>query len=289
MTIFEAQKKYSAELQKKKIFTALLDVEVLLGHVLKKPHEFVLAHPENKLTAVQTKKMAQLIAKRSKHCPLAYLTGEKEFFGYPFKVNANVLVPRPETEMLVEEALALVKAKPDNKWRIVDIGTGSGAIILALAAKLKEENLPVSKYSFLGTEISAKSLVVAKKNAEQLGVQDIVEFAKGDLLKPVKGQQDIVIANLPYLSFEEYFNSDFYDVIKWEPKHALTDDKDGLYHFRKFFQDAPKVISRGHILMEMGYDEGKGVAEIAQNAFPKAEIEIKKDYCGFDRVVVIKV
>lgn len=291
MTIRQAQTKYCATLQKRGVFTAFLDVDVLLSAALHKSQEFVMAHPEANLSAGQTRKMDSWIRLRAKHMPLAYLLGTKEFFGYEFKVTPDVLVPRPETEHLVEKALDIVGKEPNKKWRIIDVGTGSGTVIVAFARKAKEQGWPLSKYQLIATELSAKALNIARQNARKNGVSKFIKFQKADLLKNVRGKFDILIANLPYVPLKEYFGSPCYDIIKWEPKMAITDGKDGLSTFRIFLEQAAQHLSEegGHILFEMGYNQGKKICAMVRGTFPTALSEIKKDLAGFQRNVFTKI
>lgn len=299
MTILQAQKKYSHWLSQQPVYlpeaqaaatidSPQLDSELLIAHLLKKPREFVIAHPEKKLTASQAKSLEKLIKKRGQGQPVAQLTGKKDFYGYTFKVNHSVLTPRPETEMLVEEALSIIEADPQASWKIVDVGTGSGAIIIALAKELEKRN--PKHVQLFATEISQPALMVAKQNARSHKIQDKIKFLKGDLLKPLKKNKvNLIVANLPYLSFEEYYNSPFYQTLKWEPKIALTDEKDGLENFRKFFGQAPKYLKTGTIILEIGYDQADRIKKIAKCAYPQLRIQIKKDPCGFDRVAIVNI
>ncbi|MEP7162534.1 MAG: peptide chain release factor N(5)-glutamine methyltransferase [Candidatus Moraniibacteriota bacterium] len=216
-----------------------LDTELLLAFVLGKERSFVLAHPEKKLSDRQDKRLGALIARRKIHEPLAYILGEKEFFGKTFSVNRFTLIPRPETEHLVEKAIEEIKkvlvSKKKQKIAIIDVGTGSGAIIVSIAEELVQQPQPLS---FFASDISERALKVARKNSERHGLKNVF-FAKGDLLKPlIEKLTDFdtlfLLANLPYLS-EKLYASTPPDVRNFEPVSALLSGKDGLDHYRKLF------------------------------------------------------
>lgn len=227
MTISEALKKYSQ-----------IEADLLLGHVLNKGKEFLYMHGEKKLTALQQKKFETMTAKRKKGMPVAYLLGYKYFYGLKFKVTPNVLIPRPESEWLVEEVLRLTKSKP--KVKILDVGTGSGAIAISIAKS--------SKARVFASDISAKALSVAKANAKANNVK--VSFIKSDLLKEVKGKFDIIIANLPYVPISDYKN--LLKNLKFEPKLALTDGRDDFRLVLNLVEQAKDHLSpQGTLLLEV--------------------------------------
>lgn len=288
-TIRQTQRQLCNRLQKAGIFTALLDVDVLLSHVLKKPQEYIFSHPEAPVSKSQLDKLSNLIQKRCKHMPLAYLTGVKEFYGYTFKVNSSVLIPRPETEALVDGALEIIKSNPQKPWRIVDVGTGSGAIIIAIARKCKGNGWAWDKYQFLATEISKPALNIARSNAKLNNVQSKIKFRRADLLTGIKQEFDIVIANLPYVPLKEYIDSPCFDVIKWEPRLAITDNQDGLSGLKRLLKQLPVNLKQGRLLLEMGYNQGKKISHLIRAAYPDAKIQIKKDLAGFDRIVIAKI
>ncbi|HCW74922.1 MAG TPA: peptide chain release factor N(5)-glutamine methyltransferase, partial [Candidatus Marinimicrobia bacterium] len=176
MTISQSLKFAVDKLTAKKINLPHLEAEILLSEILKKPREFILAHGERALTKPQITDYKLLIKKRLKGMPIAYITGEKEFYGLKFKVNKNVLIPRPETELMVEEALKLTA--DGTPAAIIDVGTGSGCVIITLAKQ-------IANCEFLATDISAKALAVAGQNAKLHGVAKKIKFLKGDLLEPI--------------------------------------------------------------------------------------------------------
>ena len=267
-----------------------LDLELLIASVIKKPREFVLSYPEHKLTKNQELKTKNLTARRAKKEPLAYILGQKEFYGLNFKVDKNTLIPRPETELLVEKVLAI---KSKNKT-IIDIGTGSGNIIVALAKNIKEKN------NFYGIDISAKALEVAKQNAKLNKVDKKIKFIKGDLLRPIldkkleiSNSEFVILANLPYLS-EKIYNSTMPDVKNYEPKSALLSGKDGLDHYKELFKqikDLQNRCSMFHVTcyVEISPEQKKIITLLVKASFPKAKITFSKDLAGRWRVCEIKL
>jgi release factor glutamine methyltransferase len=264
------------KLNKHAITSATLDAEVLLSFVIKKPREFVLSHPEMVLTKEQIKSLEKLIDRRSKLEPIAYLTNHKEFFGLDFYVDKNVLVPRPETELLVETVIGNIES--DSSVTIADIGTGSGCIAIALA-----KNLPKTK--IFATDISKSALMVAKKNAEKHKIANQIEFKHGNLLDVLDNPVDIIIANLPYVPRSEYKKE-----ISFEPEQALFGDYDGMEYLETIINQAPSKLTEGGIIvLEIHPPQSSEVKKIAQDYFPESNIQIKKDLAKKDRIVIAKL
>lgn len=274
-------------LQKSKSFSPSLDAEILLAFALKKPKEFLCAHFEKKLTAAQFSKFKKLIARRAKHEPVAYITGQKYFYGLNFFIDKNVLIPRPETETLVEEIL---KSKIVNhKSAIIDVGTGSGAIAVSLA-----KNLTNSK--IFATEISKKALTVAKKNAHQNKTK--ITFLHGNLFElflksKIKNPKSLtIVANLPYLATRQWQKTQP-EIKKYEPRQALDGGTDGLKYYREILQQI-ELLATNHplsitSLFEIDPSQKNPITKLIKRRFPVAKIEIKKDLAGRDRVVVFKI
>jgi len=217
--------------------TTALDAEVLLSHTLNKPKSFLYTYPEKKLTQAQVRKYKSLISRRAKHEPVAYITGHKEFYGLDFYVNQHTLIPRPETEALVEK---IIKNKDIHS--IADIGTGSGCIAIALA-----KNNP--KLNIYAIDISSKALTVARKNAKAHKVKNIT-FKQGNLLEPIKNiKLDAIVANLPYLSEKVYKKN--YQHLKYEPKQALYAGKDGLDYYKKLLKQINKLKHKPQLYIEL--------------------------------------
>ncbi|MBU1036586.1 peptide chain release factor N(5)-glutamine methyltransferase [Patescibacteria group bacterium] len=239
------------KLQAKNINSAKLDAEILLSFVLKKDKTFLYSHPEQTISHKPLAIYRKLINQRSENYPVAYLTGEKEFYGYKFFVNKNVLIPRPLTEELVEKALQTINRlikHPNKQITIADIGTGSGCIIISLANELKKKYGSLKNFKFYATDISAKALKVAKKNARFHQVDKSIKFFQGDLLKPLKSKKiDLIIANLPYLNLKDIQKE---KSIQFEPKKALYSKDNGHLIYQKLFHQAEKSYSNSIIIYE---------------------------------------
>jgi len=220
--------------------TAALDADVLLAHALGVTKEELLAHPERVLGPDEDARCSAFVERRHRGEPVAYLRGFKEFFGFRVIVDARVLIPRPETETLVEEALRFVgRADATRPVTVVDVGTGSGAIACAIA-------LHAPRARVIGIDLSADALAVAAANARSLGVADRVTFLPGDLLAPLRDRVDVVCANLPYLRDEEiaHLTGDRTS-LAFEPRIAVAAGPDGLALIRRTIADLPRVLARG--------------------------------------------
>ena len=286
-----------------------LDLELLVAHSLKKTREFVITYPDHIITKKQETITKNFISRRLKHEPIAYILGEKEFYGLNFKVDKNTLIPRPETELLVEQALRKiqdtrnpVKSEADHgagkkqEISIIDLGTGSGNIIIAIA---KNSKFKIQNSKFFAVDISAKALKVAKQNAKINKVEKKIKFVKSNLLdyflnsknKKLKTKNCIIIANLPYLS-KKIYNATMPDVKNFEPKSALLSGKDGLDHYRKLFSQIKKLPSvnsqRFTIFLEFSPEQKKDLDKLAKNFFPKAKRAFYKDLSQKWRILEIK-
>jgi release factor glutamine methyltransferase len=276
------------KLKEKDIESADLEAEIFLSFILHKSREFILAHPEIELNFWQKHKLNRLVNKRIKGTPVAYLLGHKEFYGLDFIVNKNVLIPRPETELMVDEAIQEVKSKKLKVKSIVDIGTGSGCVAISLA-----KNLPENNINFYCLDISRQALVVARKNARKNGIDDCIHFLYSDLLnitnKNIFNEPVIITANLPYLTPEQVKNS---PTIQKEPKIALLSGIDGLDHYRRLFRQinerAEFISSELFILCEIDETQKKSITELIKQELPRAEFEFKNDLGGYCRLAVIK-
>lgn len=251
-----------------------LEAEVLLAHVLGQPRAWLLARPEISLVPDQRTAFDSSVARLASGEPLAYITGHRGFFGLDFLVNPDVLVPRPETELLVEYALRSTQ----NVSRAADIGAGAGCIAVSLAA-----SLPGSK--IVATDISAAALAVAQANAVRHGVADQMEFFQGDLLEPLAGPVDLLCANLPYIDPDELTTL---PVARHEPRRSLDGGARGLELIERLLADAPGHMNPGGVvLLEIGATQGEAATALARAAFPDAAIEIRKDLAALDRLLTI--
>ncbi|KKQ48081.1 MAG: Release factor glutamine methyltransferase [Candidatus Moranbacteria bacterium GW2011_GWD2_37_9] len=288
-TISDSQKKYFQKIDS-------LDLELLIAHTLEKPREFVLAHPKYALTRDQELRIENYAKQRLNNEPLAYIIGHKEFFGLDFKINKNTLIPRPETEQLVELAIQEIKNK-SQKSIIIDVGTRSGCIIISIAKNNKQRAM--NDVKFYATDISSEALKIAKQNATAHGVEKKIKFLRGNLLAPLIGNwkleignsRMIILANLPYLS-KEIYNSTSPDVKNFEPKSALVSAHAGLAHYEKLFKQLKKFPAANcklSIILEFSPEQKPLLKKIIPKYFPKAEIKFHKDLCGLWRICKINI
>ncbi len=274
-----------------------LEAEILLSKIIGQPREFALTHPNKKLTPSQSRRLTSLVNRRAKGEPIAYLIGEKEFYGLNFKVNKNVLVPRPETELIVDEALNLIlkNKKTNSPFTIIDVGTGSGCIIIALAKKLAHQNL-VKNFSFFASDISPAAIKVAQINARRHQLIRQIKFSVGDLIKPfaqilAKLKPDsnlIILANLPYLTPAQIKTS---GSIQTEPRLALDGGQDGLKYYRQLFTQIKKfklsTNFKVKIIAEIDPGQKKNIKNLTLNTWPDTKPKFRKDLAGFTRIVII--
>lgn len=247
------------------------DAWMLLEMAAKIDRNFYYMHMNDAIADEQLKEYESVLKKRAEHIPLQYITGETEFMGLPFKVNSNVLIPRQDTETLVEEALKA--AKPGMK--VLDMCTGSGCIIISILHHGKE----LEGYA---TDISEEAIHVAKENAKLNQAE--VSFETGDLFDNVKGRYDIIVSNPPYIRTEEIAKL-MPEVQNFEPFHALDGKEDGLFFYQRIIEQAGQYLnSGGHLLFEIGHDQGANVSELMVKAGFK-DVRVVKDLAGNDRVV----
>jgi release factor glutamine methyltransferase len=256
--------------------TAALDADVLLAHVLGVGREALYAHPERELSAAEDGRFQELVERRSRGEPVAYLRGFKEFYGLRFQVDPRVLIPRPETEVLVDAARERIAGRP---LRVVDVGTGSGAIAVAIAAH--EQRVRV-----IATDSSRDALVVAEANALANGVADRVEFRHGDLLAPITERIDLVCANLPYLrddTVREWVGER--SSLAFEPREAVVAGPDGLGIIQRCITDLPRVLAPdGAALFECDPPQVAVVAQRLERVGLRTRTLL--DLTGGERVVV---
>jgi release factor glutamine methyltransferase len=255
--------------------TPRLDAELIVGHVLGWSRTRVLAERGHVPTPEQLAGIEELIARRATGEPVAYLVGSKAFYNLEYFVDRRVLVPRPETELLVEHTLAVAR-KRAGPLTIADIGTGSGAIAIALAAHLPQAHL-------FAVDLSTDALAVAARNVQQHGLTERITLLHGDLLAPLPGPVDLIVSNPPYTVLAEVQPN----VLQHEPWLALEGGPDGTAIYRRLLSQAPQYLRPGGaILLEIGAWQGPTVAELVREAFPEASVRVERDLAGLDRVVV---
>lgn len=262
-----------------------LDWAILVSHVINRPKEFAYSHPEFSLNLRQYLKLWWKIKKYRRGFPIAYLTHHKEFYNLNFLVNKYTLTPRPDTEIMINEAIRIINN--ENNPTLIDVGTGCGCIPIAVLKNIKKE-IPT-----IATDISRPALLTAQKNARRQQVK--IDFRFGNLFGPIK-QKDtttdtlIITANLPYLDFKQTNNE---KSIKKEPYSALYGGKDGLDLYRQlidqiiiFFKD--KRPSKIFLLLEIDPKQTEKIKQIIAEKIPGSETKIRQDLAGLDRLVIIK-
>lgn len=238
-----------------------------------------LLHMHETITAEDQKQIDEDMAKLLAHYPPQYLIGSEAFLDYRFKVTPDTLIPRPETEELVEKCLKLTQKQANQALKVVDVGTGTGAIAISLKDKRPT-------WQVCAVDLSSAALEVAKENAQQIGV--VLEFVLSDCLDEVAGPIDVLISNPPYISQDEYELMDV-SVREFEPKMALFAENNGLAIYEKLAQQAQSKLAKdGKIFLEIGFMQGLAVKELFQAAFPKKQVSIHKDLFGNDRMIVVE-
>lgn len=263
-----------------------LDAEVLLSYVLKKERIFLYVHFDQPLEAEELASYKECIKKRAAHQPVAYITGQKEFMGLSFKVTAATLIPRPDTEILVEAVVQRLKAGGEESL-IADIGTGTGAICLSLLNYLP-------KLQAMTVDISPEALEVAKENAHFLGLEQRIEFIHGDMLEPLKsenrelaGRLSAIVSNPPYIPRADIARLEA-DVRAFEPMSALDGGEDGLDFYRRLLADGAELLAAGGFLaLEVGIEQAQLIRNIAAKLPQWYNCEIIRDLAGIERVVVL--
>ncbi len=260
--------------------TLLLDVQLWLAHVCGLTRTQLLARPEHKPSPSQVTQFQQGIARLAAGEPLPYLIGYTEFYSLRFRVTPATLIPRPETEHLVEAALELARSHPNPI--IADVGAGSGCMAVTLAV-----HRPAAK--LYAIDISSAALAVAQENANSHQVADRVAFLHGHLLDPLPGRAHLIAANLPYGADGEWDDLPT-SVREFEPAGALRGGPAGLDLIAELLTQAPsKLQAGGAILLEIGASQGPAVLELARAHFPTAEVQLQQDYGGRDRLVIIQI
>lgn len=265
--------------------TPQLDARILLAHVLNKPQTWVLAHPALSPDPEQAAALEALIQRLERGEPLPYVLGHWEFFGLDFELTPDVLIPRPETELLIERAIPWLQASPARRT-VADVGTGSGCIAISIAVHIPEVWV-------FATDISLPALEVAQRNALKHRVANRIDFVDCDILpahiEPLSTEQhfDLICANLPYIPTEKLHNLPVYGR---EPTLALDGGADGLDPFRKVLGLAPDWLAPGgRLLIEIEATRGAAALSLAYDAFSEAEIHLHQDLTGRDRLLEIQL
>lgn len=255
-----------------------IEVNAIASHVLDKPTEWIISHPEESLDCSQLEKLEESIDRLIAGEPLAYITGMRSFYGMDFFVDNRVLIPRPETELLIELAIAWLEGHPATN-KVIDVGTGSGAIAIVIADHFQTLHITA-------VDISPDALDVARSNAALHQVSDRIEFIRTDLLEGIDKKFDLILANLPYIPSNILDNL---EALKFEPRIALNGGINGLVQITGIIDNCSKLVaSKGCIILEIQYNQGDAVREIAAQRFPQAKISIHNDLASLPRVVKIQ-
>jgi release factor glutamine methyltransferase len=311
MNISQFYKKNVLELKSSGSPTPELDANILIENVLGKDRTFLFSHPLEPLTNAQYSKLKRLINRRKKGEPIAYITGHKEFYGLDFVVNKNVLIPRPETENLIEEALKITeyrllnmgkKQLPNNQYSrfdILDVGTGSGCLIVLLFLELKKryKDTAMQRFSFYASDISKSALRVAKLNAKRLlndnptiQQSNNPRFIHSDLFsnRLLHKKFDLIVANLPYVPYSRKLDPE--STIKFEPKIAIFAGDNGSEVIKRFILDSKdRLKPGGSILLELDPRNTDDIAVFAKSVFPSANISAWKDLAKWERYLKVTI
>jgi len=263
-------------LQKNKISNPQLDSEILLSNSIKKNKKHIVLNPKELLNLEQSRKFKKLIERRKKGEPIAYIINKKEFWKNEFYVNKDVLIPRPDTELIIEQVLKIYSK--ETQLQALDMGTGSGCILLSI---LKE------RLNFYGTgiDISKKSINISKFNAKQLNLTNRVKFFHSSVDNFKIGKYDLIVSNPPYIEFLDlkYLEK---DIVNFEPKLALSGGFDGFVKIRKFINNAKTLIKKnGKFILEIGFNQKNRVKEILKEEGFYVNKAIK-DYGNNDRCII---
>lgn len=277
ITVLEAIKLSTEYLEKKNVESARANAEILLADILKcKRLELYLSF-DKPLSENELNQYREFIRKRGMRIPLQYIVGNVDFFGLKLNVDENVLIPRPETELLVEKIIEENSEK--ENLRILDIGVGSGNISIALCKNLNDSKV-------VGIDINEKSLAVAKTNAEFNEAKSNIDFIVFDFMKDEiskLGKFDLIVSNPPYISLNDFQNLEP-ELKIHEPRQALTDESDGLSFYKEIINSASKLLNhKGKIYFEVGKDQHQLILEMMKDKF--TDVKSYKDYSGIDRIV----
>jgi release factor glutamine methyltransferase len=279
VTLEEALRAAEADLTAAGIEDAWLEAEVLLRHALGLDRAHLLSRLRERLPPAQGAAFRALLKRRLAHEPTAYIVGHREFYGLELETTPAALIPRPETELLVDEVLNALTA--DRPRLIADVGTGNGAVAVALAA-----NLPAAAVHAVDT--SEAALALARRNADRHSVADRIHFHCGDLLDPLPEPVDAIAANLPYVKSNDW-KALPPEIREHEPRAALDGGPTGLREVERLLRQAPDRLHPGGLLaVEIGWDQREEASAIARECFPQAGVSVKRDMAGLGRLLVVR-
>ncbi len=272
----------ASHLRRRRIPFPRLDAEVMLGSILARPRAYLLAHPELRLDSGQAARWASWLQKRGEHYPLQYLLGNQEFYGRRFAVGPGVLIPRPETELLVDVCLEWLDRMAQPNPRVLDVGTGSGAIAVTLAVERPEVRVTA-------TDVSRRALAVARQNAARNGCKSRIEFLEGRNLAPVAGRPDrwdLMVSNPPYVATADRGRVDR-SVAAYEPCEAVFAGQGGMEMYEALLKGCPSVVGRSApLVLEIGAGAKERVCRLARR-WAWRDVEVRKDLAGIERCLVL--
>ena len=265
-------------LRKNNIDEPILKVRIILANILNEAKEYLMVHELEELNEDLVKNFKENISKLCNNIPIQYITNKQEFMGLEFYVDENVLIPQPDTEILVEEVIDIAKQK--EKIKILDLCTGSGAIGISIAKKIENCKITLS-------DISSNALNVAKQNCINNEFENRIKIVQSDLFENIKNKFDIIVSNPPYIKSDVIKTLD--KEVQNEPTLALDGGKDGLDIYRKIIEQAYKYLNKdGYLCLEIGYDQKEEVIKLLEEINQYKDIYSKKDLAGNDRIVICK-
>ena len=280
-TIAETLQDATRRLRVAGVANDLLDAQTLLCFTLGRDRTWLIINYREPIPEGVASRYAELVERRAKGEPLQYITGRQEFFGLDFEVAPDVLIPRPESELMVEEVVRLVTTEVLGKPLIVDVGTGSGCLAVAIAREVPEAQL-------IAIDISAAAICIAQRNAVRHGVETRIEFLTGDLLTRLRDKATIIVSNPPYIAAEEMAGLQR-EVRDWEPRIALTDEGDGLGFYRRLLSEAPRYLQPGGVLIcEVGYQQADRLRTLVSSTHWQMP-RFLTDLQGYERTMVVRL
>ena len=280
-TLREFLRDTRSRLEEAGVLEPRLESEVMLTDVLGVPRHRLYAYQDDAIPEEAIASLEGVVERRLRREPLAYILGHREFYGVDLTVGPGVMVPRPETEMLVERSLLVCLERMDRPGlAVADVGTGSGGIAVSLAMHLPG----VALYA---TDISAEALAVARVNVDKFGLGQRVTLLEGDMLEPLGGRVDVIVANLPYIPTARL--EELQPELAWEPRGALDGGEDGMALLRRLMgQAAGKLAADGVMLLEIDQGQGEPLRRLSARLFPGASTSVEEDLAGLERLFVLE-
>lgn len=300
MQIFQVLQKGTEDLRLAGIQKPWLEAEILLLTAIgqNQSREWLLVNSDYKLDNSTIEQFNSFLERRKKFEPVAFITNYKEFYGYDFYVDNHVLIPRPESEILVEKAVKIVSAYhlQAATYKLIELGTGSGCIIISIIKELQKQKVNLSNFKFTATDISKDAIGVAQKNARLHQVDQLIQFIQSDLFdqiiapnsRPLTPNFNLIIANLPYVPSYWLCQSEWAKTLYFEPEIALDGGKNGLDIYRQFFQEVSKyLVKDGKILIECEDDQVEKILKILEKRKGKFSPQIFRDHNNLRRTIQI--